>query len=95
MLNKNKKSHKIQIGKAHLLKLPRIVTMEDVLATDDVNGILEDITKVKPAIKDLIIIWMGQDGNYHFEITDETLSSTATWMLESAKLDILNEDLHE
>jgi hypothetical protein len=91
MINK-KQSHKIQIGKVKLLKSNRPLFPEDLLARDDINGILEDVNKVKPDIKSLIVIWLDQDDVYHFEISDDTLVAIATWMLECTKLDLLIND---
>jgi hypothetical protein len=91
MLNKNKKSHKVQIGKAKLLKSNEPVFVEDLLANEDVNRILEDLHKIKPNINTLLVLWQD-DENTYWEITKDTNVSMAVWMLESAKIDLLNED---
>jgi hypothetical protein len=90
MLNKNKKSHKVQIGKVKLLKSNKPIFPEDLFASEDVNRILEDLQKTKPTIKNLIVLWQDDDSTY-WEITKDTNESTAIWMLESAKFDLLNE----
>ena len=73
-----------------------VTTINDLLTRDDVNGILTALDKVKPDITDLIVIYMDKrDNKYHQQITDGTLVSTATWMLESTKLDLLNEEVEE
>lgn len=82
------------------IKLPRkkksVCTINDVLTTDDINGILADLEKTKPEIQDLIVIYLDKKTQkYVWQITDNTLSSTAVWMLESTKLDILNADAGE
>ena len=75
-------------------KIPkRVMTVNDILARDDVNGILADLDKLKPDIKTLIAIYLdNKDNEYHWRITDGTWVSTATWMLESTKLDLLNSE---
>ena len=89
----NKNTHWIKIGKVKLLKSDRPIFPEDLLASDDINQILEDVNKVKPDIKHLIILWVDKDDNLYFETPDDTPQSIATWMLECTKLDILNEGL--
>lgn len=70
-----------------------ITTVNDLLTRDDVNGILAQLEGLKPHITDLIIIGMDRrDNRYHWMITENTLVSTATWMLESTKLDLLNSE---
>ena len=76
-------------------KLPRVRTVDDLLARDDVNGILADLAKLKPDIKSLIMIYLDHKDVYHWNITDNTLESTATWMLESTKLDLLSREQEE
>jgi hypothetical protein len=59
-----------------------------------VNGILADLEKVKPDISDLVVIYLNRsDKRYHAQFTDSTLESTAVWMLENVKLDILNNEV--
>jgi len=76
-------------------KLTKVKTINDLLTRDDINGILADLDEAKPDISDLIVIYMDKDKNRCFQITEDTLVSTATWMLESTKLDMINEDLEE
>lgn len=76
-------------------KIRRAVTVNDLLARDDVNGILADLDKVKPNVQDLIVIYVDAESRYHWQITNSTLVSTATWMLESTKLDLLNTNSEE
>ncbi len=77
-------------------KQKRITTIDGLLARDDVNGILDDLNKVKPNIQDLVVIYIdNSDGNRHFKMTEGTLQSLAVWMLETAKLDLLNNENEE
>lgn len=70
----------------------KVVTVSDILARDDVNDILQTIDKNKSDIKDLIVIAMPKDKPYYFYTTRETLSSTAVWLLECVKADIIKGD---
>ncbi len=75
------------------VKLPKrkLVTINDLLMKDDVRGVFNEIEKVKPYIKDCIVIYIdSRDGLKHGQITDDTPVSLATWMLEVTKLDMLN-----
>ncbi len=79
--------HKVTLDKR------RRITVSDLLARDDVNGILSDLDEVKPHIKDAVIIYLDKrDNSYYWQMTNGTLISTAVWMLESTKLDILTSD---
>lgn len=91
MLGKKNKTHKVEIGKAKLSKNLN-VTVNDLLARDDVNEVLRDIDTIKPEIDSLIAIWIDKDDKLHWEITDNTLTSQLIWALESVKHDMLNED---
>ncbi len=74
-------------------KLPkRITTINDLLASDEINTILSALDKEKPNIVDLIVIITNKEGDYSWTITKHSKTSTATWMLESTKLDILSDD---
>ncbi len=65
-------------------------TINDLLTSDEVNGILGELDKVKPHITDCIVIYTDKrDGKFHWQVTDNTLASLAVWLLESAKLDLL------
>jgi hypothetical protein len=92
MPSKDKHTHRIP----NSARLPKVKTVNDLLTRDDINGILADLDQEKPNISDLIVIYMDRrDHKYHWTITDGTLVSTATWMLESTKLDLLIEDTEE
>ncbi len=71
-------------------KKRKSVTINDLLTKDDINGILADLEKIKPNIKDLIVIYMDKNNKYSWQITGNTLESLAVWLLESVKLDLLN-----
>jgi hypothetical protein len=77
-------------------KIRRAVTVNDLLARDDVNGILADLDKEKPNIQDLVVVYIDRrDNRYYAKWTEATLVSTAVWMLESTKLDLLNANCEE
>jgi len=78
-------------------KLPKIKTINDLLARDDINGILADLNKRKPDITDMIVIFYNKrKDTWGWTITDNTSDPLATYLLESTKLDLLtpvdNED---
>ena len=87
----NRRSHRIP----NSARLPKIKTVNDLLTRDDINGILADLDEAKPDISDLIVIYVDKDKNRYFLTTEDTLTSTATWMLESTKLDVIMEDTEE
>lgn len=77
-------------------KLQKVKTVNDMLTRDDINGMLSELEKQKPNISDLIVIWLDKnDRKFYFQITGDTLVTTAVWMLEGAKLDVMNEDFDE
>ena len=87
-------------GRSHRIpnsaRITKVETVNDLLTRDDINGILADLDKEKPNISDLIVIYLNKDDKRcYFQITEDTLTDRATWMLESTKLDVLNEDLEE
>jgi len=87
-MSNNRRSHRIP----NSARLPKVKTINDLLTRDDINGILADLDKAKPNISDLIVIYMDKDKNRYFLTTEDTLVSTATWMLEGTKLDVILED---
>lgn len=68
----------------------RATTINDLLARDDINGILSDLNKEKPSMTDLIVIYVDKEG-LKWQYTDDTLVSKAVWMIECMKFDLLNE----
>jgi hypothetical protein len=89
MPNKNSRKNRIPMS----VKIPKrkVVTINDLLTRDDLNGILKDLDKVKPYIKDCIVIYIDKrDDKYYWQITDNTLASMAVWLLESTKNNLLN-----
>lgn len=84
----NRRSHKIP----NSARLPKVKTINDLLTRDDINGMLADLDEAKPDISDLIVIYMDKDKSRCFLITEDTPVSTATWLLETTKLDVIMED---
>lgn len=97
--NKDRRQNPKRVGlttKQLIKRTKRITTVEDILARDNVNDILVHLDKVKPNISDLIVVYYDKEGNgWDCQITEDTLISTATWLLESAKLALLNENEDE
>jgi len=72
-----------------------MVTVNDLLTRDDVNGMLKDLQDKKPGIKNLVIIYTDGDNVNHWSITSDTNSSMAVWMIESMKFDIMGGGLDD
>lgn len=70
----------------------RITTVNDILARDDVNGILADLAKEKHKIAAMIVIYANKDGQYGWQVTENTLEATIVWLLESIKRDIMTDE---
>lgn len=85
------KIRKVKIGTVKLHKIKKPIFPEDLFTNEDVNRILDDMQKIKPGIKTLIVLWQDED-NTCWECTKDTPVSTATWMLETAKLDLLKDN---
>jgi hypothetical protein len=75
------------------LKIRRKLTVNDILARDDLNEFLADMEQIKPNIKHAIIIWVDREDNYSWEMTEGIPTSQAVWLLEKTKLDILMPDI--
>ncbi len=87
----DRRSHRVSHNRRRPKQKP--VTVNDLLTKDDINGILNHLDTVKPHITAAIVIYMDKrDNKYHWQITEDTLVSLATWMLESIKLELLNAD---
>lgn len=91
MTKKDKKQHRI----IPIISKRKRMSLEDILASDEINGMLQELEKAKPNITDLIIIYVDNNGDYQYMITDGTLESQVTWALECTKLDILNHEGEE
>ncbi len=77
---------------AMIIPKRKLVTVNDILTRDDVYGMIDNLEKIKPHITDCIVIYMDKrDGMRYFVTTDNTAQSLATWMLETTKLDLLEE----
>ena len=73
------------------VKLTKVKTINDILARDDINGILADLDKMKPDISDLIVIHYDKEKDtYGFQITEDTNNALIVFLLEAIKLDIMN-----
>ncbi len=70
----------------------KITTVNDLLTRDDINDILANLDKVKPDIKDLLVIYVDKENTHHWQTSDSTLLSTAVLMLESTKLELMFAD---
>lgn len=74
----------------------RKTTVADLLTRDNVNDILNDLEEMRPNIGDLIVIYVDKrDKRFCYQVTEDTLVSTATWLLESTKLEIINSEDEE
>lgn len=93
MPSKDNRAHRIPIGATKPITLSKVKTIEDLFTRADINGILNNLDKEKPDITDLIVICVDKKDEMYFWITNKTKVSTATWMLESTKLDLLNEGI--
>jgi len=69
-----------------------VTTVADLFASDDVKGIIKDLRGRQADIKELLICWVDRDSSVHWEVTSDTLESTAVWMLEYTKKQIMAEE---
>jgi hypothetical protein len=69
-----------------------IKTVDDLFVSDDVNGVLNAVIADKANITDMIILYKTRDGSICEEHTPELKSSTAIYMCEICKFDILQEN---
>jgi hypothetical protein len=78
---------------AHMPK--RLVTMDEVLGLDetrkDIMECANHIAESIDDITDLAVVYITKDGKVHSHYNGCT-ASTALWMLEIAKLQLLNDD---
>jgi len=78
-------------GQVSKIRRQRITTVEDILASDDVNSVMAELQKAKPKMKSLIAIY--NDGEYtHWQITQGTPLSEIIFRLEMVKTSLLTED---
>ena len=93
MSSKDNRAHRLPVGATKRKRSRRVTTIEDILARDDVNGILQELDKEKPHISDMLVIWLDKrEGQFYYQMTDGTKVSTATWLLEATKFDVISED---
>lgn len=84
---------KSQLPCKKAIKPERPTTINDLFATDEVNGLLHELDEERPNISDIVVIWVNnKDNQPYYDATPNTLKSTITWLLESTKLCILNDD---
>lgn len=71
----------------------RITTIDDILATDSVNEILEKIIKEKANIGNLIVIYTDKrDDTYHCQTSENTTFGQAITLLEEVKFDWMSSE---
>jgi hypothetical protein len=90
-MKKSNRVHRLPIKSTKTITLRRAKSCSDILAQDDVNGILNDLADYKSDMDDLIVIWTDKKGDLWFQTTKGIKESTALWMMEITKQDILNE----
>ena len=84
-----------RVKRTNLLKR-KLVTVDDLFTLDDVNDILEKVNKSKSHYSDIIVIVIDKDTEeYSWLLTNNTLESTAVWLLENTKNDLLNRNYDE
>jgi hypothetical protein len=86
LFKKKVKSHKLPISKA-----PEVETVDDLLAKDDINGILQDVAKERANIQDIIVIYNTKDDVIFWHCNQDILVSKANYMLDVAKYDIMKD----
>ena len=73
------------------VKPQKATTVNDLFATDEVNGILNRIDAVKADISTMIVMYI-KDDNLFYQVTEGSRIDEVIWMLEKAKTDLLNEE---
>ncbi len=68
----------------------RITTMNDILARDDVNDILENLDKRKDSLSALVVIAVDRSGETAYFTTEQTLSELV-YRLEEMKFTYMND----
>ena len=86
LFKKTNKSHKLTTPKP-----PEVETVDDLLAKDDINGILQDVAKERANIQDIIVIYNTKDDVIFWHCNQDILVSKANYMLDVAKYDIMKE----
>jgi hypothetical protein len=65
-------------------------TINDLLARDGINAMLEKIDKEKANIKDALFITLDKDGWLWWETTEGTSASHAVWMALAVITDLMS-----
>ena len=74
----------------------RITTVEDILAQDDVNGLLADLEEKKPDINEMMVIYTDREGDIHWRFSSDVIrTADAVYWLEVAKTGILSDEDEE
>ena len=80
---------KIKIGRR---KTKQVITVEDILAWDDVNDVLAHLNKAKPDITALIAIYEDDKEDMHWRITEGTQLSKVIYLLEVVRQELLTDE---
>ncbi len=67
------------------------IDIDDILAQDDVNEVLNTVIKEKANITDMIVLYYDNEDTVHMKSTGP-LNSRAVYMLEFGKFHILNDN---
>ncbi len=69
----------------------KVTTINDILARDDVNDILEGLDKRKDNISALVVITVDRSGNTNYLTTEQTISELV-YRQEEMKLTYMNDE---
>ena len=79
------------IQKERIRRSKKLITVNDILASDEVTDILEALVKNKSRIKHLIVIVEEHDRVIHHAVTETTSPELALYLLEDFKFEILHD----
>lgn len=81
------------MDKMKTFKLPKnkVITVDDLLSSSDVNGLLEDVVKDKTNIKEMIIIYEDFEDGIHWSNTSMKMSKIIG-LLEQVKMWMMMEE---
>lgn len=92
MKKSNKQIQRITRNHRGKTPLNKIHSVEDLLTCDDINELLRDCDNLKTDIKNIIVIYRKRDGHFGYSSAPKTKRSLLLYMLELAKVDVLNGD---
>ncbi len=75
-------------------KRKEIVTLNDILTSEDVETTLKDVSKRSSEIKELICVWVNRDDTYSFRTTRMD-ASTAHYHLSSICQDLITGNFNQ